>query len=646
MSEEANEAKRVGRVPWWVCVVIGGLSLIEPVLHVALPRMAPAGLAHTGLHTVDTYAYVTAMRYFGDGYYSPYAGCTSPCGERDPSLYALPHHHVYGWIGMVARALGIPLFAGLGIANGLALALMLGAAYALLRAISPRNAGAAFLIFALGGGLGGVAYVIAWAVGWTNAGVFGRDFLRFFVYELNEGVRFQPYLLADRLYYTLPLALGLLGLRALIRVEAGRGAELAAAVLVGLSSFLNLRVGPMFWGVGMIWLVCSGPIVSGARVRLVAGGLWTGAMVLGTFAALRMLQQNPELGESVFRSLSGAMWLIPFLYSIVPVLPLVLIGLIGPLRGMRGFARYAGFAGAGYAVAYTALYLGYQFVWHRNWLRGGDTSAAIVVSDPALLGVTVGLGAAWLTSRSVRREMPADAVRAAESSALAWAALWFLCFFGLSVSAIGRGWFLQYMPQRCMVMLGLPLAVLAAAGWRRIHERRPRLAAGLLAVVVLCGLCSIFVTWGIVYGPLLRGPSQRHFPWTDYAYAPADKLGLLDTVQEGVVLAPSMGDPLYGDIAVQHPGVKTVYGNGTMDYSRHVMPEVRAEVAAFFTPGADPAARAALVKAWCVDYVFCPGPDALSGELAQLPWLEAVGRAGDAALFRVLRPDQGRERAN
>lgn len=632
MSDTSQEDKR--RTPFWVWMVIAGLAMVEPVTHLTYPHCEPQGCTWTGLHTVDTYAYLTAMRYCGDEYYSPYARCGSAAGDRDASLYALPHHRLYGMLGSVARAFGIPEFEFLGIANGFGLAFMLLAVYWLLRSILPGRAQLAFLLFALGGGLGGVLYLVSSVLGLHEHPIFARAFLRFFVYELNEGVRFQPYLFAGRLYYTLPLGLGFLGLALFTRGIARQSLlwQAPAAALVFAGAFLNMRLGPILWGIGILYLVCVPG--SGLRIRIAAGGMWTLGATLGSLAAAKMLAQNPELNASVFRSLSGAMWLLPFLYASA-LHWLVVPGALGRgLGALPGFARVCGFAAAGYCVLYVVLYFGYQFAWYGNWLYGGETSAAIAVSDWALPGACAGAVLAW-------RRRPVLAPANSGQAVLGWLAVWFLAFFAVSVSANGGGWTLQFMPQRFMVALGLPLAALAAEELARVKIKRPGLARGYVIAIVACGLISIFVTWGIVYGPLGHASAQRVFPWTNYLFMSKADARMLDEIPQGVVLAPSLGDPLLGDVAAQRPGLRTVYGNGTMDFSREVMPDVRARVAAFFKPGTSEATRRTLVDDWCVNYVLCPGTTpvdaATIAELRALPWLQEVAAEGEGVLFRMRR---------
>ncbi len=94
-------------------------------------------------------------------------------------------------------------------------------------------------------------------------------------------------------------------------------------------------------------------------------------------------------------------------------------------------------------------------------------------------------------------------------------------------------------------------------------------------------------------------------------------------------------------MVAQRPAKRAVFGLGTLDHTRTVMPEVRARVAQFLAPGAPEPARRALIADWCVDYVFCPVTAPVAREtLAELRghgWLEEVASAEGGAMFKVRR---------
>jgi len=619
-----------GRRPFLgIVVLIVALALIEPVVHVWIVRRPPAGRVPSGLHTLDTYAYVSAMKYYGDDFYSPYAACHSGYGDRDRSLYALPHHHLYGLAGMLSRVLHVPPFFFLGVINGLGLAFCLAGAYVLLRSTVPQLAEHALVLFTLQGGLGGVLYVVCGLLGLHEDPEFPRYFMRFFVYELNEGARFQPYLLAARLYYTLPLGFGFLALAALA-TSLRRASALwmvAAALLQATAAFLNFRLGPMYWTGALLYLLCVAGIAT-------PRGVWAAVAVTvgtlgGTAAAVAMLSQNPELAESVLRIFHGGMWLLPFL-SATLFHWLVLPGTLGRSTGrLPVVLRMAGYGALGYLYAYTALYLGHQ-AYYGNWGHGGETSAAVKVSDAAFVGALLGLVYGY--ARRPKRDADSDA-------SLGWWGLWFLVFLCAALTAMGHGWFLRFTPRRFMVILGLPLAVLTAAGLHRLRAKHPRLSAGLNGTILFCGTVSIVVTWTTVYGPLGASGVQQQFPWTHCAYISEADDRAIASLGEGVVLTPSLGSPLLGDVIACRTGNTVVYGNGTLDFSHQRMWEVRGLVADFYKPGASEAARRDLLEAWCVDYVYCPDivpvDAAAVEELLQLPWLKEVFHEGQAVLFEV-----------
>ena len=49
-------------MPRWVAGIIVAMAAVEPLLHLWIPHAAPEGARWSGLHTVDTYAYLTARR--------------------------------------------------------------------------------------------------------------------------------------------------------------------------------------------------------------------------------------------------------------------------------------------------------------------------------------------------------------------------------------------------------------------------------------------------------------------------------------------------------------------------------------------------------------------------------------------------------
>ncbi|HPO15813.1 MAG TPA: hypothetical protein PLI09_20395 [Candidatus Hydrogenedentes bacterium] len=606
------------------------LCLISPVVSLWVVSCPPEGLQPSGLHTVDSYAYLSAMAHYRENYFSPYAKCASPMGDHHPSLYVLPHHRLYGMLGKLTAGVSLPPLFVLGLANGISLAVLLFGARGLLRAAVPHQASLAFFIFAAGGGAGGILYMVTSIFGLQQDPSFPQWFSRFFIYELNEGARFQPYLLMDRLYYTLSLGIGFFGLaflcqalntRTIWRAVAGWGC-------VAASAYMNFRVGPM--------IGCAGLLLAMVKANSI-WRWWPGVVFLGVAfvtAYLPFVQTavNPALSDSVFRSLGGVMWLMPFVSATLLYWFFLPGAVFRGVKELPVLPRMIGGAALGYALVYGLLYGAYQ-AYYGNWFSGGDTSAALMVSDPALAGAVLGAGAGLWRKKGIHED--------GYFPALGWMALWFLLFFCASVSAAGKGWWMQFMPQRGMVMLGLPMAVLAAEGIQRMHVAWPKTADAFVTAIIGCGIASILVTWTVVYGPLGAPTAQRYFPWTNYSFVSKADGVLLARLDQGTALAPSLGDPLFGDIIALRPGMHVVYGNGTMDYSHEVMPDVRRAVAVFFSAGTGESPRRQLIDAWCVDYVYCPDTapvaPAVIQELRGVPWLECVMEQGRGALFKVRR---------
>ncbi len=613
----------------WEFLLIAALALISPVVSVWVALCPPAGFQPSGLHTVDSYAYLSAMAHYREGYFSPYAKCNSPLGDHHPSLYVLPHHRLYGTLGMVAEAFHVPSYYVLACANALSLMVLLFGALYLLRVTVPRQARLAFFLFALGGGAGGILYMVTSIFGLQQDPAFPKWFFRFFAYDLNEGARFQPYLLLDRLYYLLSLGVGFFGLAFLYQAMKGRAwKSFPGWLCVAASAYVNFRVGPMIGCVGLLLtLLKTNPVWKG----------WPGIpffLISLAAAYIPYLQSmsNPALADSVFRSLGGVMWLMPFISATLLYWFFLPGALLRGLRELPWLPRMMGGAACGYALVYGLLYGAYQ-AYYGNWLTGGDTSAALAVSDFAFAGALAGAGLGLWRGKAVREE--------GYLSVPGWMALWFLVFFCASVSAAGKGWWMQFMPQRGMVMLGLPMAVLAADGIQRLHVTWPKTADAFITSLVGCGIASILVTWTVVYGPLGVNTAQRFFPWTNYCFVTDADITLMNRLDNGTVLAPSLGDPLFGDIIALRPGMHVVYGNGTMDYSHEVMPDVRSAVAVFFSAGTAEAQRRQLIDEWCVDYVYCPDTTpvdpAVIQELRGTPWLECTAEQGRGALFKVKR---------
>jgi hypothetical protein len=623
MQRGAGWARRLP--PWPVLAALALVAALPLLSHALAAGCPPPGAVPSGLLTVDSATYLVAMRDARPPHASAYAPCGAAWGPADPRYYALPHHRLYGALGLLADALRLPHFTALALGNALATALYLLAAWALLRRAVPELARPAFLLFALGGGLGGLLYLLAAGAGWTAHPDFPLYFLRHYLYELNEGPRHQPWLIGGRLYYTLPLAMALAALALLLDTtrDARPARAAVAAVLLALAAWLNLRVGPLACGVALLLLAAS-PGHAGRRAGLALGML--AATLLGLAGAWRMAASNPAILEGVA---GGAAWFSPLISALFPVLLVSLGFLPAWIAAGPPWARALGGAALGYLALFTLLYAGWQ-AYYGTWLRANDVTAALRLSDWALPGAAA--GALAMLARGHR---PATGPVPPP-----WILLWFLGLFTASFSAFGQGRFLALAPDRLVPFLGLPAAVLAAAALARLAARRPRLARLGFVAILACGGASMAVAWGLSHGPWGFDGLQRQFPWTRYASLTAHDAAVVARVRPGVVLAPALAAPVPGDYLVLRPGVRVVYGNASLDFSGEVMPEVRIAVHRFFSPGTPAPERAALIRAWCVDQVFSPDtdppPPAVLEELRALPWLEERAAAGGAVLFDVL----------
>ncbi|MCF6287366.1 MAG: hypothetical protein L3K26_19625, partial [Candidatus Hydrogenedentes bacterium] len=386
-----------------------------------------------------------------------------------------------------------------------------------------------------------------------------------------------------------------------------------------------------------------------------AAGLLCG-VAAGGVIAVGMVSRNPELLETVNRSARLALWFSPIISATFFYWLLIPGTLLRTVNRAPHWLRYAGWGAVGYIAAFGALYGLYQ-AYYGNFLRTGEFPVAVRMTDYALLlGVPLGFAVAWWNGDALgaqaSRLLPCNeaaqktshAARAVQASRLRshtappWSALWLLAFFALSFSAWGQGWFLKYTPDRFIIAIGVPLAILGAAAIEGGLLRRPRLFRGMQGVIIACGILSMAVTWLVSYGPLGYHSLQHHYSWTRNAFMNQADTDTLAHLEDGVVLAPSLGAPLMGDLAVLR-GNATIFGIGSVDYTRHIANDVRAQVADFYSPDANDEIRRELVERWCVRYVYCPDTDpvdpATVAQLRACGWLKEVEENGSAVLFEV-----------
>ena len=624
MSQDAS-------TPKWFWPVLIALASIEPATHVWIAYFPPGDAVPTGMHIGDSSHHLLCMRMFDTDFYSPFATCRAERGAHYFGYFAPPIFLLYGVLGLLRKALGIDAFLFLGFANGVGGALYLASAYRFLREAVPRLANRAFLLFALGGGLGGVLYLITGVLGWHAAPSFEEYFRRYAHYELIEGPHLSPVLLMPRLYYTLPMALALLGLAAVIRAERGgrkRDAG-AAAALLAAATFLNLRIGPPAWAIAALYLVCRRQ--RGARQRAWLGCLMALAVAVGGAAAWRMICMSPTYSANLKGAIRMSMWLSPFASAVLFHFLTVPRAVRRDMAALPKVLYVGAWALLGYLGAFALLYLGYQAYYGNVW-RCLDVMVAVRMSDWALLGAPAGAGYALWRSRS--------RTAFAGESETGWVTLWLLSFLGIALSAFGQGWFMQFNPQRLMVFLGLPVAILSAKGLAQIAAARPRFAAALTAVIVACGVCSIAVGALCFQGPLGRVPGKGPFAYLHYETMTQTDAHMLDRLKEGVVVTPPWSPIAFGEIVALRPNVSVVGSVGAMNISDQLFGPLQDQVNAFFDAHTPDGVRRDFARQWCLDYVYCPEmcpvDKDVAAQLRGADWLQEVASENRAALFEVI----------
>ncbi|HOZ50051.1 MAG TPA: hypothetical protein PLO37_14165 [Candidatus Hydrogenedentes bacterium] len=620
-----------------VALIIVALAGIEPLTHGWIAAHPPAGTVATGAHTGDSAHHLVCMRMFDTGFLSPYATCRAEHGDRYFGYFALPFFLLYGVVGLVARVIGADPFLFLGVANGVGGALYLLAVYSFLRAVAPRLAYRSFLFFTLGGGLGGILFVVTGILGLHNAPRFEALFTRYAHYELIEGPHLAPALVMTRLYYTLPLALGYGALALFVRRWRGHPASRGrcpdygvAALLFAVSTFINVRLGPAFFAVGALWVVARREWTSARKAQAIA--YLAVPVAVGAAVAAWFIGTSPMYRANLVETVRMAMWLSPFVSATV------FYWLIVPCETRRAIAplprwlRVAAGGCAGYLGLFGILYVAYQ-VYYGNVWRCLDVTVAVRMCDWALIGVPLGALAA-----AVRAKASVEDAR--DDADLGWAALWLVLFLAVAVSAIGQGWFMRFTPQRFMVFLGVPIALLAAQGSLRIEARRPGLARAFVTVVVLCGACSTAVAALCFQGPLGRKPGEGPFAYLHYEVMTPEDAALLDLLEpDSRVLTPPWSPIAFGEIVALRPGMHVVGGPGAMNIGDQPFGEIQGGVSRFFDEAASDEERRAFAVQWCVDCVYCPDTCPVSAtllaDLRQAAWLDEVAARGRGVVFQV-----------
>jgi hypothetical protein len=601
------------------------LGLIVPLTHAWIANFPPEGAVPTGLHTGDSGHHLVAMASFANGFHSPFVSCLAE-SANDFRYFSAPIFLLYGVVGEIGRMTGLTPFMFLGIANGMGGALLLWSVYRFLRRIAPKDAALAFYLYTLGGGLAGLVFLVTWLTGGVGAPGFEAWFMRFAQYELVEGQYLSPILLMPRLYYTLPMALGFAALTALVETDWCRcsGHLFFTCFLLFFMACINVRLAPLFWGAGVAYLLLGSQ--NDGRYRAWLTGCTFGATALGGAIAIGVMGQHPSYAANVSSVARECTLLLPLLYATIFIWPPLAFGLRNGIGTQPKAMRSVMGALLAYLVAYTALYLAHQ-AWYGNWWRGGDIGAAMLASDWALVALLPGALLGWNWKP---RERPTTPLH------LRWVAAWLLVLLAISVSATGQGWLLQFAPQRCMVLLGVPMALLAAAGLRMLPKVSAR---AFLVLVIGGGVISQAVAAIYFQGPLGRTPGEGPFAYLHYEYMTEVDARLLAQLPSGTVAVPPWSPIAFGEIVAHHGDHQVLGGPGAMNLGDQPFGPLQATVNRFFSPEVTEAEQREFVANWCVDFVYCPDtcpvdPAVLEG-LRQLPWLEVVAEEGRGVVFRM-----------
>ena len=608
-------------MPRAIGVLILLLAALQPLVHALILWAPPPGTTPTGLHIPDSALFIESMDMFPSGFASPYATCQATQGDESMRYYSVPHLWLYGLLGLLKGLLPVHPFLLYGFANGLGMACFLWVVYRFLSVVVPRQATTAFVLFVLGGGPGGMLYLLTGLLGWHETPAFETWFFRFAVYDLMEGPHFNPVLYGPRLYYTLSLAGCLAALTSLItwtRVERSH-LPWGGLVALFLASFLNARYGTFTSVLMLMYLLLEDTAT--AKRRFLAAVYFLLASGVGVRLAMILLQSNPAVVKNHVVVGNMAMWFSPFL--LVAACPLMICApyVYQRLPGAHRLLRILLSATLGYLLAYALGYLLYQG-YYGNLLTGNDGTVAAAISDGALLGALLGM--LW-GSRIRGVAAPAPAVPD-------WILLWFLSFTALSLSGFGQGWFLRFGPQRLQIFLWLPLAILAAQGLTRMSPARRKVAQG---IVLGMGITSMGVALIAFQTSLGRHNAEGPWPKLHAESMSTVDQRLLEHLGAGMVLAPAPAS----DVVVRQRRNPVVFGIGSFNLTDQAYPMLSATVATFLDTATSDATRRQIADTWCVDWVYLPHTwpvaEATRTTLDATPWLEAVAHEGRGAVYRV-----------
>ena len=630
--------------PWWVLAICLALASIEPITHFGLQRINNEHAVHSGLHTPDSAIYLTCMKMLDNDFFSPYATCKAPNGPNDPAFLPTPFHWLYAILGEIGRWFGIGEFMFLGLANGFFGFIYLLVVYRFLKTAVPDLANLAFLLWSLGGGLGGVFWFGTLATGAQSAPNFEEWSFRLIMYELIEGPGLFPVTHQPRLYYTASLALCFGSLIALIdslRIRCKKQFAFAGLLLFG-AALINIRLGAFTWIIALMYLLS----IHGISLQRIAKlSVLTFLPVLAAgLVFIAMQWARPIFTETALAIVRESIWPTGFLSAavlfILPVCAAVWIN----VPTLPILPRIAAGAAIGYLVVIFPLVFAYQ-IYHGTLWQAGDHTALARVSDFAVIGAVLGAILGWLRYP----HDPGDPFVSGESESLSvdvrepgaeWFVLWALVFAGAGMSAFGQGWGVGFAPQRFMAMLGLPLAVSAAVGLRFLDSRAPWIAVACTSLIVACGLAAIFAGSLYFQAPLGRTPQSDLYSTRHPEIVTPEDHRLISALDPGIVLTvPELADA----IAVRDGmrGIGGIVSGDLSDASSLQLDTVydtlcRVQLEQRLSPDVT-------LESWCVDYVIRPHNSKLRSGLREValdgdPRLTVERSEGSGAILRVREP--------
>lgn len=604
-----NEAPHSTRTPIWAWIVIVLISTLQPAAHIVCKYFPPEGMVSTGLHIPDSALFIQSMRMFSNSFYSPYASVLSDAGPNSMQHYAIPHLWFYGLQGVVADLLRFDHFMFYGLVNGLASGLFAWTAYRLFRTVDTKAAGYAFVILILGGGLGGILWILTGLAGVHDAPRFEDYFWRFGIYELIEGAHLFPATYYARSYYTVSLA-GCMGAMTVylhaIEMRCPRHAVLAGIVLLP-AAFLNARYG--VFTLGIIAMAALQPRDVPAAMRWRYAAITAVAGIIGAMLSRALMKTSPHIIQNHLDIGNMHMHFSPFIVSLILVAPAAAYGIwINRRTGSVIFRALIG-AGLGYLAAYTVLFIGYQ-LWMGNILIARDTAVAITISDWALIGGIAGAIVALArktthpdaSSRGTSKasDMAISPLHA-RSTPCAWVVVCLLGFTCLAISAFGQGWFLKFGPQRLTPLIYIFMCLIAGMALARVAESRPAMVQRYLGVVATCGVMSVLVSIFVFQSSIGWRGHDAPFAATHVSAMREEDRQMIDDLEEKRIIAAG---PIADVIALQR-GLPVFHGIASFNMSDQRFIATRALQEMFFNPDTSSEARHAIVDTFGIERIVC-----------------------------------------